>query len=248
MYGRESADLRTRRTTVSVSYPSGWKTAARKRGLYTYAGAVTYRDYYCPKAPLLLSEDGGLFEAVPIGAGAGCVYRLRPGVPADERKGAHLQARFDNAFKAGDSVVVMDRSSDRGRPLKATVVDVMPRSVTVNVDGQTYKLSNGSYLVTPWGHCRNEAPADTRDDVSIPLLSTREVRTLIDKLHARGFFARYTYMRRQMYFSHRMSDEELREAVVNSKLYRARHEAKQRQKDRETDELIREMRRKLKAI
>jgi len=50
-----------------------------------------------------------------------------------------------------------------------------------------------------------------------PFLTCRQVHSIIDRLHARKFFARITYARRQTYCSYRMSQEQLREAVFQLK-------------------------------
>jgi hypothetical protein len=51
----------------------------------------------------------------------------------------------------------------------------------------------------------------------IPLMTCRQVRSVIDRLHARKFFARVTFARRQTYYSHRLSATELADAVFQSK-------------------------------
>jgi hypothetical protein len=50
-----------------------------------------------------------------------------------------------------------------------------------------------------------------------PFMTARQVRSVIDRLHDRGFFARVTYGRRHTYYSHRMSKKELSEAVFELK-------------------------------
>jgi hypothetical protein len=58
-----------------------------------------------------------------------------------------------------------------------------------------------------------------------PYLTVRKTRSLIEKLHQRGFFARVTYARRQTYYSHRLTADELADSVFQQKTRaaRARH-------------------------
>ena len=58
-----------------------------------------------------------------------------------------------------------------------------------------------------------------------PYLIRRKVRSLIESLHERGFFARVTYARRQTYYSHRLTADELADSVFQQKTRaaRARH-------------------------
>jgi hypothetical protein len=58
-----------------------------------------------------------------------------------------------------------------------------------------------------------------------PYLTPRKVRSLIEFLHERGFFARVTYARRQTYYSHRLTADELADSVFQHKTRaaRARH-------------------------
>ena len=58
------------------------------------------------------------------------------------------------------------------------------------------------------------AEMDGRRD---PFVTRRQVRSIIERLHARKFFARVTYARRQTYYSHRMSAKQLNEAIFQLK-------------------------------
>jgi hypothetical protein len=50
-------------------------------------------------------------------------------------------------------------------------------------------------------------------------ITQRHVRSIIDRLHApRKFFARVTYARRQSYYSHRLTVDQLSECVFNRKM------------------------------
>ena len=50
-----------------------------------------------------------------------------------------------------------------------------------------------------------------------PFVTLRQARSIIDRLHARKFFARVTYGRRQTYYSNRMTSKELEDAVFQLK-------------------------------
>ncbi|HRQ55035.1 MAG TPA: hypothetical protein PL018_12310 [Ignavibacteriaceae bacterium] len=54
------------------------------------------------------------------------------------------------------------------------------------------------------------------------LLSDRQLGTVIDTLHAKKFFSKFTYANRQTFFSTRLNDNELFEAVKSSKIYWAK--------------------------
>lgn len=54
---------------------------------------------------------------------------------------------------------------------------------------------------------------------NVELLSDKQLKRIIDILHSKKFFAKFTYQRRQIYFSTRLEDEQLRDAVKNSKIY-----------------------------
>jgi hypothetical protein len=47
----------------------------------------------------------------------------------------------------------------------------------------------------------------------IPSITLRHIRTVIESLHQRGFFARITFARRQTYYSHRLTADQLAEAI-----------------------------------
>jgi hypothetical protein len=63
------------------------------------------------------------------------------------------------------------------------------------------------------------AELSRREDGAKPL-SDWQLRSLLDRLQARKFFARVTYGRRLSYYSHRMTEKELRKAVVEMKTFR----------------------------
>jgi hypothetical protein len=58
-----------------------------------------------------------------------------------------------------------------------------------------------------------------------PYLTRRKARSVIESLHERRFFARVTYARRQTYYSHRLTADELANSVFQQKTRtaRARH-------------------------
>ena len=53
-------------------------------------------------------------------------------------------------------------------------------------------------------------------------ITERQVRSIIERLHDRKFFARVTYARRQTYYSHRLTADQLADAVITQKLQRQR--------------------------
>jgi hypothetical protein len=54
------------------------------------------------------------------------------------------------------------------------------------------------------------------------LVTPYQVRSIIERLHARKFFARVTYARRQTYYSHRLTAKELADHVFTAKTRRSR--------------------------
>lgn len=57
------------------------------------------------------------------------------------------------------------------------------------------------------------------------LLTDRQLGTVIDTLHAKKFFSKFTYANRQTFFSTRLTDKELYEAVKSSKIFWATKKA-----------------------
>lgn len=55
--------------------------------------------------------------------------------------------------------------------------------------------------------------------LGIELLSDKQIKRIVDILHSKKFFSKFTYQNRQIYFSTKLEDEQLREAVKNSKIY-----------------------------
>ena len=53
----------------------------------------------------------------------------------------------------------------------------------------------------------------------VKLLTDRQLKRIVDILHSKKFISKFTYGRRQIYFSTRLEDEELIEAVKQSKIY-----------------------------
>ncbi len=54
------------------------------------------------------------------------------------------------------------------------------------------------------------------------LLTDRQLGTIINFLYTKQFFSKFTYARRQTFYSTRLTDEELREEVKNMKIYFAK--------------------------
>ena len=50
-----------------------------------------------------------------------------------------------------------------------------------------------------------------------PFLTPRQVRSIIERLHGRHFFARVTFGRRQTYYSNRLSNKELADRFLRQK-------------------------------
>jgi hypothetical protein len=53
-------------------------------------------------------------------------------------------------------------------------------------------------------------------------ITPRQIRSIIERLDGRRFFARVTYARRQSYYSHRLTADQLADAIVTGKLQRER--------------------------
>jgi len=68
------------------------------------------------------------------------------------------------------------------------------------------------------------------------LLTDRQIGRRIEMLHAKKFFSKFTYAQRQTYYSTRLDDKELRQAVFDSKVYWAKKKAGN--EDREYSEKI----------
>jgi hypothetical protein len=54
-----------------------------------------------------------------------------------------------------------------------------------------------------------------------PELTSRQVRSIVERLHARNFFGRMTYGRRQTYYSNRLSSKELADHIFRAKTQRS---------------------------
>jgi hypothetical protein len=80
-----------------------------------------------------------------------------------------------------------------------------------------------------------------RKDGAQPL-SDWQLRSLLDRLQARKFFARVTYGRRLSYYSHRMREAALRQAVIGMKTFRFSHQTLHRFDDAAMTDAIRNQR------
>jgi hypothetical protein len=78
-----------------------------------------------------------------------------------------------------------------------------------------------------------------------PFITLRKVRSIIERLHNRKFFARITYGRRQTYYSHRLSGAALAEHVFASKMQRSLASRARRRADAALTKRIQVGRRKL---
>ena len=81
-----------------------------------------------------------------------------------------------------------------------------------------------------------------------PFITPRQVRSLTDRLYDRRFFARVTYARRHTYYSHRMTNEELSEAVFQLKTRRDLARQVSRMANEELTRRIQAERRKLATL
>lgn len=86
-----------------------------------------------------------------------------------------------------------------------------------------------------------EAELGRRTDGAQPLTEWQLRRTL-ERLHERKLFARFTYARRLTYYSHKMTDIELRAAIVARKSYRAVFQWNRKRADQEATDKIRNAR------
>lgn len=57
------------------------------------------------------------------------------------------------------------------------------------------------------------------------LLTDRQIGRRVDLLHAKKFFSKFTYAQRQTFYSTRLNDDELKQAVFDSKVYWAKKKA-----------------------
>src|SRR5262249_17846340 len=64
-----------------------------------------------------------------------------------------------------------------------------------------------------------------------PFLTPRQVRSIIERLHDRRFFARTTYGRRQTYYSHRLTSTALADHVFTAKIQRSLTQQARRRAD-----------------
>jgi hypothetical protein len=78
-----------------------------------------------------------------------------------------------------------------------------------------------------------------------PWLAERKTRSAIEALRERGFFAHATYGRRETYYSHRLSLDQLVAAIVERKTHKVRVRHKQIEANHELTNKIRDERHKL---
>jgi hypothetical protein len=76
-------------------------------------------------------------------------------------------------------------------------------------------------------------------------ITKRQVRSIIDRLHSRNFFARVTFARRETYYSHRLSSTTLAEHVFTAKIRRSLAEQARRRADTALTQRIQAERRKI---
>ena len=78
--------------------------------------------------------------------------------------------------------------------------------------------------------CRSQEIFDTFKDRPKPY-SMKQVRKTVEDLFLKGFFGRYTYQRRYTYYSHKLSEDELREKVFEKRTSRMRKKKSIKAKD-----------------
>ena len=76
----------------------------------------------------------------------------------------------------------------------------------------SYKLITSDEIQRRASGCRSKEIFDTFKDRPEPY-SVKQVRNTVEDLFLKGFFGRYTYQRRYTYYSHKLSEDELREKV-----------------------------------
>jgi hypothetical protein len=86
-----------------------------------------------------------------------------------------------------------------------------------------------------------EAEIPNRKDGLKPL-SDWQIRCMLDRLQARKFFARVTFGRRQSYYSHRMKEAALRQAVAKMKTHQFATNRIRSIDDKSMSDMIRNMR------
>ncbi len=78
--------------------------------------------------------------------------------------------------------------------------------------------------------CRSKEIFDTFKDRPEPY-SVRQVRNTVEDLFLKEFFGRYTYQRRYTYYSHKLSEDELRKKVIEKRTNRMRKKRSIKAKD-----------------
>ena len=89
--------------------------------------------------------------------------------------------------------------------------------------------------------CKCAAVMNTENGCLSPLLSEKEARGTVTRLHELGFYARVTPIRngRKTFYSHRLTDSELRERLLASLTYPKKFASERRTKDQDFADRIR---------
>jgi hypothetical protein len=93
--------------------------------------------------------------------------------------------------------------------------------------------------------CKSQSVFKTETDGQVFGFTRRKVRSIIERLHDRKFFARVTFARRETYYSHRLSGAALAEHVFASKVQRCLTSRARRRADAGLTKRIQAERRKL---
>jgi hypothetical protein len=93
--------------------------------------------------------------------------------------------------------------------------------------------------------CKSDRVFRTEMKGRRPFRTERQVRSIIERLHGRNFFARITYGRRQTYYSNRQSSSELADHVFKIKVQRSLARQARRRADAGVTKRIQAERRRL---
>ena len=94
----------------------------------------------------------------------------------------------------------------------------------------SYKLITSDEIQRRASGCRSKEIFDTFEDRPEPY-SVKQVRNTVEDLFLKGFFGRYTYQRRYTYYSHKLSEDELRKKVIEKRTNRMRKKRSIKAKD-----------------
>jgi hypothetical protein len=91
-----------------------------------------------------------------------------------------------------------------------------------------------------------QAELPNRKDGAQPL-TLRQINLTVDKLHERGFFARARANERQTFYSHRLTQEQIEQALMEGKSYSKKFHQRRQQRDAALMEQIKQAKTTIKA-